>query len=64
MEYVVDQLLAKVKTTDTKASVTKKDFQSEPFHFKIWTIGVDVDSVHGIMLTHHIYFLFLPYIRF
>lgn len=64
MEYVVDQLLAKVKTTDTKASEMKKDFQNEPFHFKIWTLGVDFNSVHGIMLTHHIYFLFLPYIRF
>lgn len=63
MEHVVDQLLAKVKTTDTKTSEMGKNFQTESFHFKIWTQEVNFNWVHGIkMLTHHIYFLFLSYI--
>lgn len=49
MEHVGNQFLKKMKTTDAKTSEVGKNFQTEPFCFKIWTLGID----YGIKLLTH-----------
>lgn len=49
MEHVGNQFLKKMKTTDAKTSEVGKNFQTEPFCFKIWTLGID----YGIKLLIH-----------